>query len=110
MLPYLADCKVAEGSLCGVASKEQGAEHAAGKLGRVEKIAQPILIVLGLLLACTEKPAAPADLKSAAPQPLQPLDPAEAAFHVAPAAVFGEEPASKAVRLSLKSGQAKPGE
>lgn len=110
VLSYLADCKVAEGSLCGVASMEQGAAHAAGKLGRVGKIAQPILIVLGLLLACTEKAPPPPDLKAAAPQPLKPLDPAEAAFQVAPAAVFGEEPPSKAVRLSLKAGHAKLGE
>jgi hypothetical protein len=72
-----------------------------------------LALLAAVALACTEKSAAPApppDLKSAAPQPLKPLDPAEAAFQVAPAAVFGEEPPPKAVRLSLKAGHAKLGE
>jgi hypothetical protein len=76
------------------------------------KTSKAVLVMSGLLVACTEKPAAPPppDLKSAAPPPLQPLDPAEAAFQVAPAAVFGEEPPSKALHLSLKAGRAKLGE
>ena len=71
-----------------------------------------LLALLALLaFACSDKPAAPPpDLKSAAPKPLQPLDPAEAAFQVAPAAVFGEEPPPKAIHLSLKAGHAKLGE
>jgi len=70
-----------------------------------------LALLAALALACTEKPASPPpDLKSAAPPPLQPLDPAEAAFQVAPAAVFGEEPPPKALHLSLGAGHAKLGE
>lgn len=93
----------------------QRAEEMAGGVHSPRAHARSWLgvVALACAAACTEKPpaqpAAP-ELKSLAPQPLQPLDPAEAAFQVAPAPVFGEEPPAKALRLTLKAGQARLGE
>jgi hypothetical protein len=63
------------------------------------------LACVGAACTCSEKPAAPApELKSLAPAPLPPLD-GEPAFQMAPAPVFGEEPPSKALRMTLTARQ-----